>query len=228
MLRDEPLIAGETYHIFNRGAHKAEVFTNAEDFNRFLMLLYLCNSSEPVVMRDALRSGRMPLYNYPKGDARLVSIFAYSLMPNHFHIVARQETEKGMTIFMKKVLVAYSMYFNTKYEHSGVLFQGRFKSSHVGDEAYFRWIFSYVHLNPIDLVESGWKENGIRDAKRVRSFLQGYRQSSYPDYSGSRRPERNILEYEDAPDFLKTQNDFEDLLRWREEALPRSVLGKIT
>ena len=104
------------------------------------------------------------------------------------------------------------MYYNIKYERSGVLFEGRFKSSHIDTEPYFRWIFAYVHLNPVELVASKWKEEGIRNPHAVRTYLNDYRYSSFRDYAGDDRPERAILAYDDAPDFLRTQNDLEEML----------------
>ena len=105
------------------------------------------------------------------------------------------------------------MYFNAKYDHSGVLFQGRYKSRHVNDEAYFRWIFSYVHLNAVELISPDWENIGILDSEKVRDFMREYRYSSYIDYMGDSRSEGVILTATDIPDFLKSQNDLEDMLR---------------
>lgn len=218
MQRHVPLTTDETYHIYNRGAHKSVIFTRQEDYERFLLLLLLCNGIEPISIRDTLLqyrgrfSGKVFEENTIEQDKKLVNIYAYSLMPNHFHLVLQQEVDEGISSFMKKVCVGYSMYFNTKYEHSGVLFQGRFKSSHVDNDAYFRHIFSYVHLNPVELKEKNWKEVGVRDKNGVRNFLNNYRYSSFYDYSVALRPERSILSYESAPDFLKEENDLEEML----------------
>lgn len=142
----------------------------------------------------------------------LVDLFAYCLMPNHFHIVLRGKTENGITQFLKKVLTGYSMYFNTKYDHSGVLFQGPFKSKYIDSEPYFRYIFSYVHLNALDLIEPNWKEAGVQDIAKVRKFINEYHYSSFFDYAINRRPETRLLSIDLAPEFLTTQNDLEDLL----------------
>jgi len=146
------------------------------------------------------------------GDA-MVDILAYSLLPNHFHLVLRQRTENGITEFMRKFITAYTMYVNAKHDHSGVLFQGRFKSSHIDTESYFRWIFSYVHLNPLELNEPGWKEEGVRDANKARAFLRNYPYSSYMDYVGGARLESKLLSTVDIPDFLKEIDDLDQLLK---------------
>ena len=174
-------------------------------------------------MRDLLARNRgrslVELYK-EKSDKSLVDILAYCLIPNHFHLVLRQKSKDGITKFMNRIGTAYSMYFNTKYRHSGVLFQGRFKSVHIDSEQYFRYIFSYIHLNPIELVESSWKEKGIDDLARVKDFVNKYSYSSFLDYSAVARPPKEILAFNEAPDFLRSQNDLEDFLRWFTEAGP--------
>ena len=215
MLRDKPFVNGETYHLFNRGAHKQAIFTSEEDYRRFLVLLYFSNTTERVQLGNLLQNqGRSLIDLFGEHiDQSLVDIFAYTLMPNHFHLVIRQKVDGGISTFMKKLATAYSMYFNLKYDHSGVLFQGRFKSRHVGNEAYFRYIFSYVHLNSLDLFEPGWEEKGIRDLNGARSYVNSYPYSSFFDYSGNNRVEKVLLSLSQAPEFLTTQNDLEILLQ---------------
>jgi putative transposase len=221
MLRQTPLISEETYHIYNRGAGKQKIYTTPNDYERFMGLLYLANSELPITYRNLREKHQGPslveILNTNSSDksaraGKLVDVLAYALMPNHFHLVLKQLKDEGITKFMRKLATAYSMYFNTKYEHSGVLFQGRFKSSHINSEPYFRYIFSYVHLNPLELTEPNWKEGIISNEKKARKFLADYRYGSYFDYCVGERPERAILAYDEAPDFLKEQNDLEEML----------------
>ncbi|MDO8517772.1 MAG: transposase [bacterium] len=220
MIRSAPLTTAETYHVYNRGAHKQSIFINDFDRDRFLLLLYIANYSERLHLGNLLQKykGRssMDVLTEEVVDKSLVDVFAYSLMPNHFHLILRQKADGGITTFMKKVGTAYSMYFNAKYDHSGVLFQGRFKSKHVDTDDYFRYLFAYIHLNPVELVEPGWKEHGPKNKEEIRNFMASYRYSSHYDYALGDRVERAILSYAEAPEFLKAGNDVEDLLRWYE------------
>ena len=204
---------GETYHVFNRGAHKQALFKNKEDYRRFQINLHLANHSEPVLVRDVLSAQkyREPFSGYPT-DKSQVDVLGYSLMPNHFHLILRQKAEGGITRFMKKVGVGYSMYFNLKYEHGGTLLQGPFKSSHVDTDPYYKWLFAYVHLNPISLVEPKWREKEIANIHRAQEFINGYRYSSYWDYYVGDRPERAILAYEEATDIIDTNADLVGLM----------------
>jgi putative transposase len=212
MLRHVPLSSGETYHIYNRGAHKQAIFTNDQDYRRFQLGLHLANHSESVIIRDVLSSDkyREPFSGFP-ADKSLVDVLAYTLMPNHFHLVLRQKSEGGITRFMKKIGVGYSMYYNNKYEHSGTLFQGPFKSSHIDTEPYFRWIFAYVHLNPVELLRPDWLAQSNPNTVGIKEFINTYKYSSYMDYRQESRPEKAILST-DVPDFLRGQDDLNDML----------------
>jgi putative transposase len=181
-----------------------------------MALLYAANSKEVIHISRLLAKHQGPsltlVLQNAHADQSLVSVLAYSLMPNHFHLVLEQLVEDGISSFMRKLSTGYSMYFNTRYEHSGVLFQGRFKSSHIDSESYFRYIFSYVHLNPVELIEPDWKEEGIKDKRQVEKFLSEYQYSSYYDYHVGERAERALIAYDDAPDFLKKKNDIAEML----------------
>ena len=85
----------------------------------------------------------------PKGDKLqpLVSIVCYCFNPNHFHFVLKQEVDGGISEFFKRLLGGYTKYFNLIHNRSGALFQGRFKSNLIDDDAYFLKIRPYVHLN---------------------------------------------------------------------------------
>ena len=217
MLRKTPLLSSETYHVYNRGAHRYSTFTGESDYRRFQVLLHLTNHAGPVLLREILERkkyrGRFSgeIFLEP-ADKSLVDILAYCLMPNHFHLVLRQKTDYGITKFMQKLSVSYSMYFNTKYGHSGVLFQGRFRSSHLDSEPYLKWIFSYVHLNPVSIVEPQWQDEGLKNQARAKEFLKDYPYSSYPDYYGGDRPERTILAYNETIDLVDSKADIEDML----------------
>lgn len=112
---------------------------------------------------------------------------------------------------MLKILTAYSMYFNKKYERSGPLFTRPFRARHVGSDEYFMWLFSYVTLNPIDLVEANWRVHGLQNTKAARAFMRNYRYSTFHDYFVGARPE-SALVASDAKRFAPDVHTFDDLL----------------
>ena len=203
------LAVGEYYHIYNRGVDKRALFTSTHEYNRFILLLYLCNTPHPLDIREIFSKGRSfgELFGHERGEL-LVSIGAYCLMPNHFHILIKEITEGGITNFMRKVGTAYAAFFNRSHERTGILFQGRFKAEHVNEDRYLKYLFSYIHLNPIKLIDFQWKENGIKDKKRARAYINSYHYSSFLDYKGEKRAQSSILSRADFPDYFILRSDF--------------------
>lgn len=150
------------------------------------MLLYLANSSKDVRISNVVQ-----YHNYEEILAMdrgtpLVAIGAFCLMPNHFHLLLTPSVEGGISKFMLKLQTGYSMYFNTKNNRTGALFQGPFKSEHADEDGYLKYLFSYIHLNPAKLKDRNWKENIKTNNMRLRSFVEQYSFSSLPEYlSGS-------------------------------------------
>lgn len=177
----------EYYHAYNRGVEKREVFLHQKDYERFLFCLYACNDHRPLQNSQFHYRGPASIGKREAGRIPLVDIICFCLMPNHYHLLLRQRAAAGITKFLQKVGTAYTMYFNTKYEHSGYLFQGRYQAVHIPTERYFLPLTRYIHLNPLDLLQSGWKEHGIKDQRRAHRFLVSYPWSSYPDYIGQPR-----------------------------------------
>ena len=194
-----------------------------------MALLYIMNQESQFKMENFLRSSKNNLSCIfeEKREKTLVSILGYCLLPNHFHIILYESDEGGVSKFMGKLLTAYSMYFNTKYERSGPLFTRPFRSEHIGNESQFMYIFSYIHLNPLSIIEKGWKENGVKNKKTAKEFLEKYEFSSYQDFLGNNRPESTIIDFFLVPKYIKNMDlDFkvqEKISLGMSEGSPRSV-----
>ena len=130
-------------------------------------------------------------------------------MPNHFHLILYEHMENGISRFMGKLLTAYSMYFNTKYERSGPLFTRPFRSEHIRNEPQYMYIFSYIHLNPLSIIEKDWKEYGIKNETKAVEFLKRYEFSSYQDFLQNNRHVGKIIDISLIPDYIqKMKLDF--------------------
>lgn len=200
---------GEYYHVYNRGTDKRTIFLDEEDKDRFVKLLYIANSSNPFVFCE-LPIG-LPYVEIDRGDVR-VAIGAYVLMPNHFHILLKETTDGGIVKFMSKVLTSYSSYFNKKYKRTGRLFEGTFKAQHVDSDRYLKYLFAYIHLNPVKIIEPDWTKNGISNRAVAKDYLAEYIYSSYPEYIGVLRKEWKILNRTAFPEYFAEQQDFEEFV----------------
>ena len=197
---------GEFYHLYNRGTEKRVLFEDTRDHERFLSLLYLCNSKKPVTVRELPKGA---LFDVERGKT-LTEVGAYCLMPNHFHILVKEKIENGVSAFMKKLSTAYSMYFNKKYNRTGSLFEGSFKATHAIDDEYLKYLFSYIHLNPAKLIDPHWKTSEHAEQKKLLAYLDNYRYSSLIDYKNPQRKEKNILNKDAFPEYFSTIGEIEE------------------
>ncbi|SFV56762.1 hypothetical protein MNB_SV-3-838 [hydrothermal vent metagenome] len=128
------------YHIINRGVDKMNIFRQPDDYEYFeeLMCFYM-------------KSYGITLHNY-------------CLMSNHYHLLIEIQHE-NLSKFMRQLNMSYAIYFNKKYKRAGHLWQGRFKSWYVTNEAYLYTLMLYIEQNPL-------KANMVRD-------MEEYPYSSY-------------------------------------------------
>ncbi len=213
-IRKVNFVEGEYYHIYNRGNSKQKIFKDKNDYYHFMSLLFACNSTNNLKTENLTRKNGLSVYDFDR-DKFLVNIGAYCLMPNHFHILITEKDKGGISKFMQKVSTAYSMYFNKKYTRSGGLFEGKFKSQHADTDVYLKYLFSYIHLNPIKLIQKDWKEEGILNKKEAIEYLNNYSYSSFIDHLGSNRVQQKILLLDSFPDYFPTKNAFSnEIFEW--------------
>ena len=201
-VRKVPFQIDEWFHCYSRGIDKRTVYESEADAERFLELLYLANSSEELHRRDLSHKSEK-IITRSRGET-LVSIGAYCLMPNHYHLLLKEIREGGITQFMQKLGTAYTMFFNAKYERVGGLFTKPFRARHVGDDHYFQRVIDYIHCNPAELYEPGWKKGLVRNMDRLENQLLQYRYSSFADYSGEQRAVVAILSRDGFDTYIPT------------------------
>ena len=134
---------GEYYHLFNRGNGKMDIFNDASDYIFFLSRVeeYLY----PDRKDRRAPSARYERKSFPAGTFTLV---AYCLMPNHYHLLFRQNDSTSLSALMLGLTTSYSKYFNKKYDRVGSLFQDQFKAVHISSNEQLLWASAYIHQNP--------------------------------------------------------------------------------
>ena len=147
------------YHIYNRGVEKRNIFLDDQDYSVFLSYLqtYLSpkdSDSLKAIVSSSNSSSKekdralklLHLKNYsPELD-----LVCYALLPNHFHLLIRQQTN-CIDRFMNSLGIRYAMYFNRKYRRTGTLFQDVYKAVLVTSEEQLLHLSRYIHLNPSKL-----------------------------------------------------------------------------
>lgn len=217
------IYAGEGfYHLYNRGVEKRNIFLDEQDYAVFTSYLktYLTprNSDE---LHNILSSKE---HNYKEKEKALkmlslknfadeINLLAYCLMPNHFHLLVRQENYNSIDHLMRALATRYAVYFNKKYKRVGSLFQGVYKAVMVGHERQLLHLSRYIHLNPL-----------IKPRLSVDQWPEITLPFSLPEYLGQRRTEwvkpDMVLSYFDKErsaksylEFLKAGTDRELIFR---------------
>lgn len=116
--------SSQKYHIILRGNNKQLLFYDEKDCDFFLKRVF------------------------KYADQLEVKIYSYCLMGNHVHILLGNAPKETLSLFVQKLANSYVYYFNHKYDCSGHLFQGRFKSEPIEDDVYLKNVLRYIHKNP--------------------------------------------------------------------------------
>ena len=132
------------YHIMTRGINQQNIFSVDEDYKKFIAILS----------------------KYHKKSE--YGIYAYCLMGNHIHLLIK-EGKEALSNSMKRIGTSYVVWYNWQYNRKGHLFQDRYKSEAVEDDAYFLTVLRYIHQNPL---KAGLTNN-----------IDLYKWSSYKEYT---------------------------------------------
>ncbi len=113
------------YHIYNRGCHRAFIF---QEKDNYLFVIQKIKHYIPILQ---------------------LTVIAYCLMPNHYHLLVRQDGEKPAGLLPQRVFNSYSKAYNKRYEHSGTLFEGSYKAKEITSDAHLLHLCRYIHGNPV-------------------------------------------------------------------------------
>lgn len=203
-LRKQSFAPGEFYHLYNRGTEKRKIFLDEQDYKHFLFLMYICNTTKSIELRNVG-------VNFDR-EENIVDIGAYCLMPNHFHILIQEKVEGGISKYMLKLMTSYSMYFNKKYERTGKLYEGVFKSTHADSDQYLKYLYSYMHLNSAKIIDKDWKEKSNREKAKLLEYVFKYPYSSLREYSEGKF---KIIGPKPFPDYFQNPNEHKkELFEW--------------
>lgn len=132
-----PILAGQYYHLFNRGTNRQKLFFSKDNYKYFLKLM-------------------------DKFLSEYMSILAYCLLPNHFHIIVKinncqeqnielnKEIDSGKLAVrqLMKLFITYAMSVNVKEKRTGNLFAPKYKRLHITSDEYLKYLVFYTHYNP--------------------------------------------------------------------------------
>lgn len=165
------LAPGSIVHVYNRGNNREKIFYDNKDYEAFLFRISLTLGYRPEELKRiiAIPNSRVRINAVKKDDFRL---HAFSLMPNHFHLLIEQCGDIPISKLISKICTSFSMYINKKYKRVGHVFQERFKSVLIESNDQLMWTSAYIHTNS---VKDGITKNP-----------EEYNWSSYSEFIGKR------------------------------------------
>ncbi|MDC1205312.1 transposase [Candidatus Pacebacteria bacterium] len=193
-------VGGEIYHCLNRSVSRQQIFNDISDYQLFEGILEEIH------------------------DITAVDILAYTVMPNHFHLVLKPESDGNLSDFMKRLTVTHTQRHRvkTKTVGEGPVYQGRYKSFLVQEDSHLLTILRYVERNPLT-------------ANLVANIKEWKHGSVYRRYYGTQK-EKELLtqwpipEQEDYLTILSqplTSKEFEKLALSRDRGVPYGSDGYV-
>ena len=167
-MRKEPFLEGHIVHVIKRGARGADIFVDESDKWQFLRALFILNDTYKSNdwRRETLN---LPLFVRPKqwpGRDPLTRILAWTLMPNHIHLVLQETKAGGISKFMQRLGGSMTLAFNTKYKNQGSIFQGSYKAKKVEDDDYLKYLIFYVLVKNVFELFPGGIQSALNDFEK--------------------------------------------------------------
>lgn len=215
-MRKEPFSIGSYVHIVKRGARGMNIVRDDSDKWRFLRLLrYLNDENVPQhwdrdITAEHVRAG----FTRPDSWAEqkpYTSILAFCLMDNHFHLLVQETRDGGISKFMQRVCTSMAMYFNTKYDEQGTIFQGAYKSRTVDSDEYLQYLAAYIQVkNPFERYPGGFHA-ATQSFDTAFEWALNDPFSSLGDYIGSRNS--SLLDHALINDVFEERTSFRKFAR---------------
>ncbi len=143
-------VAGNIFHIYNRGNNKEKIFFDKQDYKAFLFRLGLClGFTEEELNREKLISMPYSRIRITETSKNNFKLHVFSLMPNHFHLLIEQVGDISISNLISKLCTSYSKYINQKHKRVGHVFQDKFKAVLMENNPQLMWTSSYIHTNAV-------------------------------------------------------------------------------
>lgn len=176
--REIALVTDGYYHVFNRGVAKLPTFISEHDYHQAILGLNYYRFIKPPIKLSrfkklSYKSKVQLLETLSVGENKFVDILSYVLMPNHFHLLLKQNVANGITKYLSLFTNSYTRYFNTKSNRPGPIFQGVFKAVQIENNDQLLHLSRYIHLNPHVSGMVNREELSVYPWSSLPSYLSG-------------------------------------------------------
>jgi hypothetical protein len=185
-------------HIVSRAVEGIKIFSQDENAYRFIFQFYAANlgrRSPSLENKDMVKIGKyllagekIPSKSIIEEHPPFVFVLDFALAVNHYHFYLLPNIENSIPLLLQKTNNGFAKYFNLKHDRKDALFGARYKSVLVKTEFQSDAISRYISIiNPLDVYQPGWREEGLKDLDGAFEFLKSYQFSSFPDKIGQRK-----------------------------------------
>lgn len=213
-MRLENFARNEHYHVFASGVNKEKIFIDEYDKIRFIFLIIYFQSPIRIYNVSWYTEGFLKKGSFSTRENKIseilkersVELMAFLLTPNHFHLLVQNLEDGILSVYMHRVLTAYSKYFNNKYNRKGHVFESSFRAVRIKNNDQLLQVSAYIHKSSKEL--GGWEKT-----------YDKYPYSSYQDYIGSNRWD-NLLSTETISKQFKNQSDYKKFVSENTQKYP--------
>jgi len=171
------------YHLYNRGCNREDIFRS--DDNYVFLTTRLKHYSEELN----------------------ISVIAYCFMPNHYHLLVKQNGGAKAGLLVQSIFNSYTKAFNKMYKRSGTLFEGPYKSIQIDSIEYVVHLCRYIHRNPLraKIVKrmEDWKYSNYLECVGKRSEVPFEKEFMKNHFGTSQEYEKFVLEYQPVAELQK-------------------------
>jgi REP element-mobilizing transposase RayT len=171
-MRYENFTSNEHYHVFGRGIDNKKIFIDDRDKARFIFLITHFQSpiriynvswyTERFIKKGIFNTRENLVDNIIK--KRDTELIGFALVPNNFHLLIRNINDGILSVYMHRILTAYSKYFNSKYKKKGHVFEGPFKAIHIKkSEDALQYLSDYIQKDPKIFVKRSFRTVGFAE-----------------------------------------------------------------
>lgn len=150
--RSQILATKEIYHVFNRSVGNEEILSQKRNLSRVFKLIDYYRFPQKIrhsKFKSLKEEFKKDYLSNMRKQSPLVEIFAFALMPNHYHFLLKQLRDRGIYRFISNFQNSFAKYFNLKNNRHGALFQNAFKAKRIETDEEFTHLSRYIHLNPV-------------------------------------------------------------------------------
>ena len=194
------------------------IYRNENDLWRLRSNLFYLNNEQTIPdnwTRDVAKEGGLRSLVWPSSwEPRMpiVSVLAYTLMPNHVHLFLKEIVEGGIARFMHRISMSYSKFINQKYGESGRLFEGTYKSRIIDGENDFKNLATYIMVKNTFELYPGGLSLACKEFESAYANALHYSFSSLRDYHDLTKSSP-IVDRELLGEFFSEPESFKDFAK---------------